>query len=470
MNANSNPLSTESAGGTTPTSNIAAVEPQGVLIDDCTLPGERKQDLAFPAHPSAMQLSHNRWLVLCATRGVRQHDDDRSIVYQLRADAVTGPVLKEAFFQQTTDDWEPFDDGAKYVCLLRHPMGFGVPKGAIINGRLAPHDNHFVALWTRSAGGRLDPATGTYQYESSVHDSTLEGVWCQFRLNEDASDIEIIQAPTKLRQKGFETGPAFCRHEQAKYMITSLVPPVPFDDACKEWAMTMNLSGAMAAIKFRYNHEADLYEWVETGPTVTGNDEFSLSEPALAKADDAWIIGVRVRQIALQRGPDWAGSRHRDCGHTGWIRTADPFGDMSFPSIVSDPNRQAPMTLFRCADGVLRMFSGDFTNSPYQQRRDPLYCWDVNPEDFSVTNRQVLFDSIAASVFPEDPALPRSTCFATVPPHAGGDTQCIFHRVMCFRYLPGIAGEPITDELLARHGVYHTAIRYKEALPATWQF
>lgn len=468
MAANNNPLTTDPQ--TCTTSNIAAVEPQGMLIDDCALPGERKQDLAFPAHPSAIQLSRNRWLVICATRGLRQHDDDRSIIYQLRADAVTGPVLKEAFFQQTTDDWEPFNDGAKYVCLLRHPMGFGVPKGATINGQPAAHDNHFVALWTRSAGGRLDPATGTYKYESSLHGSTLEGVWCQFRLNDDESDIEITQAPTKLCEKGYEVGPSFCRHEQATRVITSLVPPVPFDDACREWAATMNLNGAIAAIKFRYNNEARLYEWVETGPTITGNDEFSLAEPALARADDAWIVNIRVRQLASQRGPDWAGSRHRDCGHTGWIRTADPFEDMPFPTIVTDPHRQAPMTFFRCADGVLRMFSGDFANSPYKQRRDPLYCWDVDPKDFSVSNRQLLFDSVVAGVFPDDPALSRSTCFASVPAHAGGDTQYVFHRVMCFRYLKGIQGEPITDELLAKHGVYHTAMRYKESQPATWQF
>lgn len=128
------------------------------------------------------------------------------------------------------------------------------------------------------------------------------------------------------------------------------------------------------------------------------------------------------------------------------------------------------MTLYRCADGVLRLFSGDVANSPYKQRRDPLYCWDVNPEDFSVSNRCVIFDSVKAGVFPDDPALARSTCFAAVAPHAGGNVQYVMHRVMCFRYLPGVHGEPITEEQLEVHGIYHTAIRYREEPPATWRF
>lgn len=345
-------------------------------------------------------------------------------------------------------------------------------KTCFENGRLAAAANMFAVQWTRSAAGRLDPATGLYRYDAALESRTLEGVWCQFRLNDSGDDIEILLPPQKLRQQGYENGPVFCRHESARTMITSLAPPVPYNKDATEWAVTQNLGIGCAAMKYRFNPRSGRYEWVETGPVCRGNDEFALSEPVLAKASDSWVVGVRVRQHLHHVSPDWAGGRHKDRGHTGWIRVADPFQDLPFPRVLQDPNRQAPMTVFRCADGVLRLFSGDFTNSPYKQRRDPLYCWDVDPVDFSVTRQQVVFDSVKAGVFPNDPRLPQSMCFASVIPNGGGNTQYVVHRVMCFRYLVGVEKDvpAITPEQLANAGIYCARIRYTEDQPPAWQF
>jgi hypothetical protein len=450
---------------------ITSIEPQGVLVKDCSLPGEDKADDVFPAHPCTLQLSRDRWLLLYATRSVGCHDHDHSIVYQLRADAPVGRVLREGFLRQTTNDWDPFGDGSRYVCLLRHPMGFGVPKGALIGGQPAPNANLFVAEWTRSAAGTLDAKTQIYDYDPKLERSTLHSEWCQFRLNEKGDDIEILQAPQMMRQRGYEAPGSFCSEKAATFMVHSLVPPVPFNDHCTEWAETNHLSSGIAAIKFRFNSETNLYEWVETGPPIGEVEGFEISEGVLARHKDQWIIGVRPRIILEGNTPDWAGVKARDRGHTGWIKTDDPFAPLPPVKVVQSPHREAPWTLFRCADGVLRMFSGEFKNSPYGQRRDPLYTWDVDTTDFSVSNERVVFDSVQAGVFPDD-AMPRSTCFANLMPHAGGNVQYVSHRVLCFRYLAGVVpGEPaLTPEQLDKFGLYYSKITYDADCAATWDF
>jgi hypothetical protein len=451
---------------------IASVIPRGVLVGDCTLEGERKRDGVFPAHPCGIQLSRDRWLFVYATRALRCHDDDHSIVYQVRKDSSVGPVLKEGFLQRTVDDYDPLGDGSSNVCILRHAMAFGVPLGARVDGRRVPHENVFVAQWSRSAGGRLDPATGVYRNDPKLEWSTIDVMQCQFRLNATGDDLEILQPPRKLRQVGYERGAAICGEERARIMVAGLVPAVPFNDDLTEWATTMQVGKAVGALKFRFNPRAGLYEWIETGPSRVGNEEFALSEPTMTRVDGAWLIGVRVRHHDPNRDPDWAGMRTRDRGHTGWIRVADPFKEFPFPTIVTDPPRQAPMTLHRCADGVARLFSGDFANSPYKARRDPLYCWDVDPARFSMSHRQVVCDTVAQRIFPNDDKLQRSTCFGYVFPHAGGRIQYAAHRVMCFRYRAGVeeGKTPITAEQLERHAIHYSEIRYDQEYPPTWSF
>jgi hypothetical protein len=440
-----------------------------MLMTDCSIPGERKAEGIFPAHPSGIPLSRDRWLILYATRALRGHDDDHSIVYQVRADAVDGPVLKEGLIDRGMDDWDPAGDGRKVVRRARHPMAFGVPQGAVIGGRPAPHANVFAIQWCIEASGELDPVTGVVNYDPRMARDSHTVLWCQVRLNADRNDIDIIQSARPLRQVGYESGPAFCSVAGARIMIQSLVPPVPFNKACTEWAGSNDMGEAgIAALKFRFNGKSGLYEWVETGPCVIGNDRYAFSEGSLVGLEEGWLVCIRARRKNAAP-PDWAGGTARDRGDTAWIRTADPFREMPAPVVVQDPNRQGPVTAYRCADGVVRMFSGDFTNSPYGQRRDPLYCWDVNPADYSVTNRQVVYDSVKAGAFPDDKT-PRSTCFAYVYAHMGGDFQAVANRVMCFRYRAGVEETAITPDQFRAFGIHLGRMRFDRAYPATWVF
>jgi hypothetical protein len=45
------------------------------------------------------------------------------------------------------------------------------------------------------------------------------------------------------------------------------------------------------------------------------------------------------------------------------------------------------MTVFRCAYGLVRLFTGDPALSPTRNGRDALYCWNVQvDEGFKATN------------------------------------------------------------------------------------
>lgn len=449
---------------------IADITFQGPLITEHSLPGERRADGVFPAHPSGMPLSQDRWLLLCSPRGLRCHDDDHSIIYQLREGRPDGRLLREGFLAQGTDSWDVTGDGTPYVKLLRHPMGFGVPKGALIDGRPAINANVFAVQWCVGVGGVMDHAAGTYRADHAMQTRYHQVRWCQFRLNDAHDDIEILQPDQQLRQKGYEQGPAFCAYPDTKAMIQSLVPAVPGNRDCTHWLIANNLQPSIAVLRFEFNTTTRLYEWVQTGPMIPEDPRYAFTEGCLARWEGGYVLGIRARRLNAAP-PDWAGGTARDRGDTAWVRLADPMTQVVPATVVQDPNRQAPMTVHTCADGVLRMFSGDFTHSPYQQRRDPLYCWDVQPDTWQATGRRVVIDTVKEGIFPND-ATPRSTCFASVLPHMGGDTQYVLFRGMCFRYRAGVeANAPaITPDQFAKHATYYATIRYTQQYPPAWTF
>src|SRR5262245_33456627 len=73
------------------------IEPGGMLVRECDLPGERRRDDVVPRHAVCVQAARARWLVIYTTHGFRGVDDERSVIYQVRRDAPDGPVLKEGF-------------------------------------------------------------------------------------------------------------------------------------------------------------------------------------------------------------------------------------------------------------------------------------------------------------------------------------------------------------------------------------
>lgn len=439
---------------------IASIEHRGVLIHEVKLAGHTRADDVFPAHPNGIQVSRNRFMLVFATRGWRGVDDDLSACYQLREGSYDGPILKEGIFESTRNDWDPLENGTLCVKQHGHPVGFGLPKGALIRGKPASHANLFAVKWRRN-GRFIDPKSG-FMLKASVTSPRLDAgtavvEWLQFRLNEAEDDIEIVQPMQLLRQKGFGTGYAFCG-VNARFMCQSFVQPAPLNEDCTEWIDCNHFDeGRLAMLRYQFNPERGIYEWVQTGPLFGGD----LSEANVSPCRGAWVLGARVGQ-----------SSHAPTGGpVAWARLDDPFGQTPELVYPPEPRTKAPVTAYRCPDGVLRLLTGDRTISPYGGARNPLYLWDIDPDQgFAASNRQVVFDTKAAGL-PFRDASGGVVDMAKILPHAGGSTQFLVHRVRSVSINdPARTGMAINAEEKNACAIYYARIHYTEALPGCWQF
>ncbi len=441
---------------------IESIQHLGVLIRECTLPGERRADDVVPAHANGIQVSRDRWLLVYATRGFRGVDDDRSIIYQLRRGTPDGPVLKEGFLARSVNDWDPFNEGKRYVRQHGHPVAFGVPKGALIKGKTVPHANLFVVKW-RVTARVLDPEKNLLLHGAASEEvgrRTQAVEWVQFRLNDREDDIDIVQPAGVLRQKGFEKGKAFCAVEGLQWMNQSFTPPVPHTADAAEWADCNHFDGGrIAPLRYAFNPKQNRYEWVQTGP-VLADRKRTLSEASLAHVGERWIIAARS-----------AGK-----GGVAWVSAGDPFARLPQMVFPEQPTVSGPLTVFLCADGVLRLFAGDPAVSPHGNARDPLYCWDVNPEDFACTNRRVVFDSVKAGLKIRKEAVAKIDMCKLLPPQ--GKTQWLVHRVSVRSYNhPYVGGSGKRTSIPVINGaekdccaIYHARISYTGAPASAWTF
>jgi len=460
---------------------IERIEPMGVLVGECTLPGETKGEQVWPAHPNGLQVSRDRWLIVYATRGCRFMDDDRSIVYQLREGAPDGRVITEGMLSKSFEGWDPVGDGRKCFKQHGHPVVFGVPKGALVNGRRVPHENLFVAKW-RVVGirdrGEMDDAefpaeqrrrwTGIQWISHKINvrygwgAGIGQGVeWMQFRLNDHADDIEVVQPAGPLRQKDHDVGPTFCSPADGQHptsMNQSFVQAVPFSDDCSEWADVNHFDGArIAPLRYAFNPDLGRYEWVQTGPMI-GAAERGLYEASLARLDDSWLIAGR---------PKVDGRRGRGAG---WMRTDDLFGRIPRPTYTETPDADTPIAVFLAADGGVRLFANDVNHDrPGRGGRNPLWCWEVDCDDFSITDRRMVFDTFDAGI-PIRRECDPGVDMCKLMPHAGGRVQYLVHRVrtraLTIPYLEAV----VTPEELQAVGIYYEKVHYADDHPARWNF
>jgi len=440
------------------------IEPRGVLIPDAGVAGETRADDAVPAHSNGIPVSRKRWLLVYANRGFRGVDDDLSILYQLRGGAPDGPLIKEGIFARTRNDWDPLGNGKpNYILQHGHPVAFGVPSGARIGGKPAASANVFVVKWRKVA--RAYDRAKNYVLHASA-DPEMERLtqsveWVQFRLNSAEDDLEILQPAAKLRQKGYETGARFCAGE-VEHMNESFVQAVPYNRDATEWADCNHFDGGrVACLKYTFNPRTGLYEWTTMGPLLSGAPGKGIGEASLARWKDTWIIAAR------------GGSG----GGVTWFRTDDPFGPAPKPVFPEQPKISAPLTAYTWEDGALRLFSGDATVSPYKNGRDPLYCWDIDPDrSFSPSNRRVIFDTFEAKLPMRAEAGPKVDMCKLLP--GQGRTQIIVYRVSIRAFnhpyvgsAGPVKGIPLVNAAeKAACAIYYSKVTYAQALPAAWEF
>jgi hypothetical protein len=439
-----------------------ALEYRGRFIEECTLPGETRRDDVVPRHANAIQLSADRWLVIYSTHGYRGVDDERSIVYQVRAAGPDGRLLKEGFLARTSDDWQPAGvpaapAGHAYVKQHGHMVAFGVPRGALLAGQLAASANCFAAMW-RVLGRPLNVAEKRLDKtaeDSALFHGTIGIEWCQFRLNEAGDDLELTQPVRPFRQQGFENGETFCEHSDAGWINQSFCPPVAANDAKTEWAVADHFANRrVAAVQLRFNPASKLYEWVKTGPFI-GDAKTPVWEASLLRTDREWILAARSN------------------GKVAWARSKDPFQGWSEPAQSDEPSVNAPLTAFQCADGLVRLFTGDRAASPQQYDRDPLYCWEVQTQPrFVASNRRVVFDSREAKL-PIRPEVRSKVDFCELFPLHGQRQLVVFGvstRGYNFPYEKTSGIPAIMQAEKDAAGIYYATLTYAQALPEVWHF
>jgi hypothetical protein len=431
------------------------IEPRGMLIADSTLAGERRADDVVPRHACGLQAARNRWIIVYYTHGFRGVDDERSIMYQIRRDAPDGPLLKEGFLAKTVTDWKvpamaPPARGMVYFKQHGHAVAFGVPKGALIGGKPAPNANLFVAQW-RVAARALVVKEDRLEHSKNhrdLHERTAAVEWLQFRLNDREDDIEILQpAGRMLPVDGKLPG-------DVAWMNQSFCPPVPANDAADTWVGCNHFDkGRLAVLKLDFNPKTSLYEWTTTGPLLSAPRP--LSEASLAKSVDGWLLSART------------------AGAIAWFQATDPLGDWSPPVFGPEPKLSAPHTMFRCADGVLRLFAGDAAASPQKYDRDPMYMWDVTPAKTGVklSNRQMVFDSETQKLAIRRVVRPRIDFALLFPPHNGEQLAAfsVTPRGYNFPY-EGTNIPPLTAADKKASGLYFVRLRYAQDVPPAWCF
>ena len=462
--------------------SIESVTPTQVrFLEDCSLPGESQQEGAHPAHGSGLQLSKDRFLLLFSTRGWRGVDDDLSVVYQLRRDRWDGEIIKEGFISQTSMEWVP--PRIDRVCARQHGhiTGFGVPLGALINGRRVPHENHFVAMW-RQVGRLLDPATGFLHenaHDPEVWEKSADAPWRQFRLNDPGTDLEWLSDARPLRQVGHEDDPcAIPDRPDIANMIKGFVPAVPANDDCTAW-VDINSVGykggatregympgtSLMSALYSYDQASGLYQWKTAGPV----SQRGQNEGSIARWRGKFVFMGRQCGRASAEEIRTGNFRH----HVTYFLTDDPVGEFPDFQPALDQPSWSPRTLFEGPDGGLWKLGGCRAQSPYAEERNPAYVSVLDPENqFRVMDVQTICDAVQTN--PEIPS--PWVDFPKLLPHTGGREQWVIYRVRTNR-LPVLnangEAEPAaaaTPDEMAAAGIYASRIRYREAQPAIWSF
>jgi hypothetical protein len=114
------------------------------------------------------------------------------------------------------------------------------------------------------------------------------------------------------------------------------------------------------------------------------------------------------------------------------------------------------------------LFTGDPEASPYQNARNPLYSWRIDPETFEETDRREVFDNIREGLFKPE-STPKSEMCKLLP-HTGGREQFLLWRCRVQNIAEaGYKGHTaITPEMKVPHGIYCARVRYSEDLPGLW--
>jgi hypothetical protein len=257
---------------------------------------------------------------------------------------------------------------------------------------------------------------------------------------------------------GFNDEDKFCSLEEAEYMNHAMTPPVAADETGNSWvavetfcsgnADNKRTHGCCAAVEYKFNSETSLYEWTRTGKLISLPD-MVMGETSISCFDDQWIIALRT----------WSKG-----GVTVWFKTPDPFNDVGKPYFHE--TTWGPRHSYRCADGVLRIFQNDQKLSPYGEKRNPLYSFDVDINDFTYSEPVTLFD--ARKDLPFDPGF----CDMSKLGPVVGNKQLLFFRAIdhCMTTEEKIEDKENWQKRMDAAGVHAVELEYDKVVDEGWEF
>ena len=442
---------------------IQSIRYLGPLISNLSIPGERKADGVIPAHPGCVQLSKDRFLLL-ATSLETGWDAVRSVCYQVRAGSPDGPEIREGVLAGATDDWDALGDGRRFSKMHGMGLAFGVPKGAVRDGKPLPSANVFVLKYYRKAGKRgtggvmlkNDPKISVEPWPegSEVVSKSMGVEWLQFRLNDAEDDIEVIQPAAPLttdapRHGDWPGGTLRVRNH-------SMTPAIAMDDACTRWTSIDAVRGegasGQAAVLFEFNASRGRYEWTYTGPKYHADED--LGETSVAKVGDQYVVAFRMDD-QLRRGepPTY---------FSVFFRTPDPLAQIG--QAAYGPGQAVPQHLYRCGDGELRLF----TSMRVGWRRNPLVYYNVAGDLSRFDGPHTLVDAKAVGLPFHTPCLDMSKLCP-----AQGRRQLLVFRAITVHQTANLApvkdpNPPTADEHAAA-GVHAVELVYSRGTD-TWTF
>lgn len=429
---------------------IESISHLGEYHHGCPLPGETRTDGVYPGHFNGIQVGRDRFLMVYATRGFRGVDEDRSIVYQLRAGGYDGPVIREGFVARAADDWDVLGDGVKHPRYYGSPVVFGVPRGAVSDGKPAASGNCFAIMarcnprQLRNDGTLMSVPAADPKFFASLHTA-----WGQYRLNDAEDDLEVVMPWQPLVPRGGESYRDALGADAETFNVP-MVEPVPLDESFTRWAMCINVGclkqERLRMVMLTWDPASGRYAWTQTGPEFGAG----LTEACVLPWGGDWLIAARAHGRP----------------HAAWFRTQDLLGGMPEPVYPEHPRLVGPHTMYRRVDGAVVVFGAPIDVD--EGARNPLCMWELDPDNGFACNEPTVVCNVREKGLLD--SLPHAE-MAKLLPHTGGDTQLIVHRVRT-RYTRDATrlGRVIRPDEMTVCGQYYARIQYDRAYPARWRF
>ncbi len=366
---------------------------KGPFIIESDLPGESKQDFAVPNYATGLRVSTNRWLIVYDTVDSRGADFWRSVMYQIRADAPDGRIVKSGFIAQL----EVLDSlvGDRYPCWKGYgnPNVFGMPCLApgtpssptaglvaisynsriemMVDGRLVQHLPTLTPHWPKDVSAD--------DWFDALARLGSPRVMRQFRFNPATDEL----LPVSPAEPCPTVQPVRLRHDLQG--IVNWGNPVRMDEQGLSWLEVLvdpTEDSLLVMRRYDFDAAAGLYRMTDSVMQHQDRPDFRAGEPSLAQiGPNDWLVAARC---------------FKNSGNTLLYRTTDPMTSLGEATELATTFGQR--MLYRFADGSIRLTLNHQKESPYQDRRNPLYCYRIDPETLQAVEKSTVFDSRAAGL------------------------------------------------------------------------